>query len=169
MASRRKLRVKLEELFCQGPRGALTVLDIACGKGAATLVLLEVLASLQAPSHRISLDIDLDELNAGRTYTARHPDGERSWIAADLYSLPFSDRSADYIVANNIFHGVDRRRFGAEMYRVLQPAGRILLYDRIPRLLPVPRLAVILDREKLGALRNLPPRPIAPTAGTGPP
>jgi hypothetical protein len=69
----------------------------------------------------------------------------------------------DYVVALNIFHGIDRRRFGVEMHRVLRPGGRALLYDRVPRLLPVPRFALILDRDQLALLGRLPEkRPPAP-------
>ncbi len=156
-ASRRQLETKLDELFAGGPTGSVWVMDVACGAGPATGVLIERLARLCPASRRLSLDCDLSKLAMARPLVAGLPRGNRGWLCADLYALPLPAGAIDYIVACNIFHGVNRGRFGQEMSRVLHPGGRILLYDRVPQLLPFSRLALILDHSQLAALGRLVP------------
>lgn len=147
---------KLAEFFAAGPRGAVRVLDVACGAGPATRVLAASLAVHHPRARRISVDIDPDKVAAAHAGAAAG--GEGAWVCADLLALPLRGQSVDYVVAFNIFHGIDRGRFGAEMHRVLRPEGRVLLYDRVPRLLPFPRFALILGRDHLAALARLPPK-----------
>lgn len=152
-AGRRELEEKLAELFAAGPGGAVRVLDVACGPGPTTRVLAAALAAHRPGARRISVDLDAGALSAARAGGA---EGEGAWVRADLLALPLADQSVDFVVALNIFHGVDRRGFGREMHRVLRPEGRVLVYDRVPRLLPVPRFALILGRDGLAALARLP-------------
>lgn len=152
---RRKLEDKLGELLSAGPRGPVRVLDVACGTGLSTGVLTRTLAALRPEARRISLDHRLKTVAAAKSFCAGLPGAGSGWLGGDLYALPLAAESIDYIVALNIFHGCDRRRFAEQMYRVLHPEGRILLYDRVPQLIPVDRFALILDRLQLGALRLL--------------
>jgi SAM-dependent methyltransferase len=167
-SARRALEEKLAELFAAGPRGAARVLEVACGTGAGTRVLAASLAAHLPRARRVSLDIDPAAVAAARASSPASSDRDGDgggWVCADLLALPLADASVDYVVALNIFHGIDRRRFGVEMHRVLRPEGRVLLYDRVPRLLPVPRFALIVGREALAALARLPAKDPRAAAG----
>ena len=156
LATRQQLEEKLAEFFAAGPRGAVRVLDVACGAGPATRVLAGSLAAHHPAARRISVDIDPAKLAEAQAGAGGGEQG--AWVCADLFALPLPHESVDYVVAFNIFHGIDRRRFGVEMHRVLRPGGRALLYDRVPRLLPFSRFALILGRDYLAALGRLPAR-----------
>lgn len=158
LLSRQRLEAKLAELFSAGPKGRVRVLDVACGPGPATWVLMASLALHRPHAQRISLDIELDPLIAARAGAAAHPGGLGGWLCADLLALPLPDQSVDFVVALNIFHGIDQRAFGLEMHRVLRPEGRVLIYDRVPQLLPFSRFALILGRDQLAHLGQLPRR-----------
>lgn len=155
-AARRQLEDKLAELFASGPEGEVRVLDVACGKGPATGVLIGSLAVHRPLARRVSLDIVPGEVFAGRAVAAGLRGGEGGWLCADILNLPFPDESVDYVVALNIFHGIDHHGFGREIGRVLRPGGRTLLYDRVPQLLPFSRFALILGRDQVASLARLP-------------
>lgn len=153
------LEKKLGELFAQGPEGRVRVLEVACGTGGPTRTVIRALARHRPEASFVTFDRDPRMAAGARRLCAGAPEGAKpSWLCCDLYALPLAEASFDYIVALNIFHGVDRRRFSEQMHRVLRPDGRILICDRAPQLLQVQLFSLILDRTQLGALRQLPPR-----------
>lgn len=158
METNRILAEKLDRLFAALAEGvSVRVLEIACGSGAGSK---EVYGRLMArrpggDTRLFCLDIELRSLGDARRRLARTGCPRASFLAADLYRLPLPASSFDYAVAFNVFHSVDRRRFAREVHRVLRPGGALLTCDRVPEL-PVPRLAMVVDRERLGILAGPP-------------
>lgn len=89
------------------------VLDIACGTGYGTAMLL------QRGCKVVGADIDNEILKEARMRW--NYDG---FVQADALDLPFPDASFDAVVSfETIEHVADGERFLAEMRRVLRPGG----------------------------------------------
>jgi ubiquinone/menaquinone biosynthesis C-methylase UbiE len=101
---------------------ARRVLDIGCGTG----VLLGRLRAV--PPHAALIGVDL----AGpmlRIARPRLANAAALWQAA-AGELPLRDASVDRVVSSNVFHYFrEPQRALAEMYRVLEPAGKLVLTD----------------------------------------
>jgi len=165
MDPQRTLGEKLDRLFASLAAGdCVRVLEIACGKGAGTAAVYRHLMARQpgGAARLFCLDRDLGSLREARRRVANAGCPRVSLLGADLYRLPLPASSFDYAVAFNVFHAADKRRFAHELWRVLKPGGVLLTCDRVPDLLAVPRLAMILDRERLAMLGRGPLEPAAP-------
>jgi SAM-dependent methyltransferase len=93
------------------------VLDVACGTGYGLALLHETRARV------VGVDVALEAARAAR---AAHP--EARVLAADGMKLPFADRSFEAVVSfETIEHLEDRGRFLAELARVLQDDGLLIL------------------------------------------
>jgi SAM-dependent methyltransferase len=94
----------------------LSVLDLGCGHGMASIVLARRGACVTA------CDLSLDYLREAQA-RARANRTHIRWAVADGERLPFADASFDRIWGNAILHHLDMRRAGAELHRVLRPGG----------------------------------------------
>jgi demethylmenaquinone methyltransferase/2-methoxy-6-polyprenyl-1,4-benzoquinol methylase len=92
------------------------VLDLACGTG-------DFCRLLQQAGHRpIGIDSSLGMLKAAQTTAPL--------LQADVLQLPFADSSVDGITCGFALRNfVDLDAFFAELARVVQPSGRIVLLD----------------------------------------
>ena len=147
---------KLDAFFSSGrPGAAVRILEVGCGDGYATRVLYRhVLRWHDLPRTRLfSLDVDGRALALARKGLAAGGCDRVRLLQADLYSLPLAAASCDLVIALNVIHGVDNRRFYDEAHRVLAPEGRLLIYNHSPQL-AIPRFTIVLDRRQLGALRG---------------
>lgn len=118
------LRGALEEALGDGSLGE--VLDIGCGLGTALPVL----------SSRAHLVVGVDVAQSARLLARSrvHELGLANCTirAADLRELGFDDQSFDLVVLDEVLTGgVDLADGLAEALRVLRPAGRLLIIDRI--------------------------------------
>jgi SAM-dependent methyltransferase len=101
------------------------VLDVGCGLGTE----LGWLAAQQQSALAVGLDRSVRALGRLR---AERP--AVSVVAADVLALPFQAASFRTVLDRGCYHylyqrlpGVDRRRDGAEVARVVMPGGRLLL------------------------------------------
>lgn len=94
----------------------MSVLDLGCGHGMASVVLARRGARVTA------CDLSLGYLREAQARAAANGTAIR-WALADGERLPFGDASFDRVWGNAILHHLDMRRVGAELKRVLGPGG----------------------------------------------
>lgn len=118
-----------------GLRPGMDALDVACGTGAVTRAMLEVLGGKGQVC-----GVDPSE---GMIAEARKS------VAAEFHpghaeALPFPDESFDFLAMGYALrHVADLKRAFAEYHRVLRPGGRLLILE-ISR--PQTRLGLVLSR-----------------------
>lgn len=97
--------------------GRLTV-DVGCGEGRLS-------RDLAALGHRV---VGVDRSPAMAAAAAAHPDAAGAYAVADAGCLPLADDSCDCVTAFMCLHDVDDLTGAvAEIARVLEPAGRLVL------------------------------------------
>jgi O-antigen biosynthesis protein len=102
---------------CERARG--DVLDVACGTGYGTAMLLR--------ASRVATVTAVDNHPDAVQSTRRQAPDARA-LSADVPPLPFPDSSFDTVVSmETIEHIPDDRVFAQELKRVLRPGGRVLL------------------------------------------
>jgi SAM-dependent methyltransferase len=99
-----------------GDVSGLSVLDLGCGHGMASVVLARRGAVVTA------CDLSLGYLREAQA-RARANGAEVRWALADGERLPFADGVFDRVWGNAILHHLDLRRAGSELRRVLRPGG----------------------------------------------
>ncbi|HEU6436423.1 MAG TPA: class I SAM-dependent methyltransferase [Nitratidesulfovibrio sp.] len=105
--------------FC---RPGSRVLEVGCGEGSNLAYLADA-----CPNARL---FGLDFSDAKVTFSAaRRPDFAH--VCGDAQSLPFDDRTFDFVFCRDLLHHVDFNRSGvlAEMLRVLAPGGTALILE----------------------------------------
>lgn len=117
---------------------ALRVLDVGCGTG-----LLAVRLRRELPGARV---IGCD-FSAGMLARAAARDPRGPWVRGDAQRLPFREAAFDAVVCTESFHWYpDQRRALAEFYRVVVPAGLVLIETTSPHLAAIGDLAHGLSR-----------------------
>jgi len=117
-AASRNLVARLLDLI---PEKTGRILDVACGKGATTLELLQYY-----PASNVT-GINISEKQLNRCWT-KAPDC--TFIRMDATDLKFADNTFDAVICvEAAFHFNTREQFLAEALRVLRPGGRIALAD----------------------------------------
>lgn len=96
------------------------VLDVGCGTGPIIPWLLEAVGSRGRVT---ALDIAERMLHIAR---AKHEAPNLEYIHADIAYAPFLDRSFDEVVCHNCFpHVADKEETTREIFRILEPGGRV--------------------------------------------
>ncbi len=107
------------------PARAGTVVDIGCGDGALAVMLD---AAGMRPARLLGADILERRLETARQ---RAPWAEFAQASAD--DLPVDDGAAQAVVAMTLLSSITddwfRERIAAEVDRILEPGGRVLVYD----------------------------------------
>jgi SAM-dependent methyltransferase len=133
-----KLRVRDQILTWADLQANATVLDVGCGRG-----LLAIGCALQSPqAWVVGLDRwrqwDQWDISASTMLAnARQAgiDDRVMIISADARFIPCADETFSCVVSSIVIHNLsrraDRRQAIQEMYRVLQPGGRLVMFDII--------------------------------------
>ena len=107
-----------------------SMLDVGCGPGQ-----LVIRAARRTSDARITgadldpLMIDRASANAGR-HLRPDESARVTFTVADVATLPFPDRSFDLVVSTfSMHHWSDPNAGLQEVYRVLKPGGRALIWD----------------------------------------
>ena len=98
-----------------------SVLDVACGAGNATI------PAAKSAGKTTGLDITPELMEAGKR-AAADAGVEIEWIEGDAQDLPFDDASFDVVLSVfGCMFAPDHRKTAAELVRVLNPGGRMVV------------------------------------------
>jgi SAM-dependent methyltransferase len=128
-----------DDIASAAPDGA-RLLEVGCGPGHLSLRLAS-----RKGFDVTGLDLDPDMVerataNADRPGNGR--DRRLSFLVGDVASLPFPDDSFDLVVSTlSMHHWADPGAGMSEIARVLRPAGRALIWDLRPGVVPFHRHA----------------------------
>src|SRR5687768_3303065 len=79
--------------FTRHLRAGMSVLDVGCGPGTIT----QGLAALVSPGRVVGIDIQAAPVERARAIAASHAQANLHFEVANLYDLPFADRSFDAV------------------------------------------------------------------------
>ena len=114
--SERRVR---EYISTKIPKKEGVILDVGCGKAWV--------AELYCPVGFEVVSMDISLLNTSKAlklypYTNHHA------LVADVFSLPFTDNTFDYIIASEIIEHVhDPGAFIKNLFAILKPGGRLII------------------------------------------
>lgn len=112
----------LVRLSAAGPQD--TLLDVACGPG------LVVCAFAPVVSQATGIDLTPAMIDRARALQAEKGLTNVTWRVGDVLPLPFADESFSIVTCRYAFHHFEQpSAVLAEMKRVCQPGGRIVLAD----------------------------------------
>jgi ubiquinone/menaquinone biosynthesis C-methylase UbiE len=103
------------------------VLDVACGPG------LTACAFAKAARRVTGIDITPAMIERAKARQAEIGLTNLTWRVGDILSLPFPDASFSLVATRYSFHHLlDPRAALAEMKRVCEPGGRVMMMDAAP-------------------------------------
>lgn len=114
---------------------AATLLDVACGDGEFTEIVVELLPSLRRV---YGIDPSSDELDQARRYFPRAQSRLRCNFRVGVAErLPYADASFPLVTISNALHHVtEPRRALAEIARVVAPDGTVIVHEMCSDELP---------------------------------
>jgi ubiquinone/menaquinone biosynthesis C-methylase UbiE len=118
-----------------------TVLDVACGPGVLTCAFAKV------ARHVTGIDITPKMLEQARALQETSRVRNVGWLFGDVYQMPFDAGRFSMIITRYALHHLERPdAVVAEMARVCQPEGQVVIIDSAP---PLEKAAAFNDIERL--------------------
>jgi len=129
-----------------GPLGGGTALEVGCGRGVGTELILELFGAGRVDA--FDLDPSMVELARGRL--AGHGDRVRLW-AGDITAIEAEEGAYDAVFDFGIIHHVpDWQAALDEVFRVLRPGGRFYAEEVFERFIVSPVWRTLLDHPQEG-------------------
>jgi SAM-dependent methyltransferase len=115
----------VRDLVASLPAGALRGLEVGCGTGRYTELLLEHLA---AGSSMVGVDACFEMIQVLRRTV--NPDAAIRLVCGDAAALPFPDGALDFVACFNAVHHLDLNAFFEASTRQVPPGGHVFVYTR---------------------------------------
>ncbi|MCV0402944.1 MAG: class I SAM-dependent methyltransferase [Chloroflexi bacterium] len=110
-----------------GRRGSVRGIDVACGGGRYSQLLLEHVPGLALTLH----DQNDAMLSEATRYLAEHGIEDVPTVEGDIADLEFPDAAFDAVFTFNAIHHFDPSMFLAKAARALSGDGRVFIYTRL--------------------------------------
>ena len=108
-----------EFIFSQVGNKVNSILDVGCGSAWV--------ASKYIPRNKKVFSLDISKLNVTKALTT-YPSMQHYGTIADSYYLPFKNDAFDIIIASEVIeHVVSPKDFVKELYRCVNPGGKLIL------------------------------------------
>lgn len=128
-------------LHMGGPMGGGQALEIGCGRGVGTELILDLFGAGSVDA----FDLDRRMVTLARRRLAPRGSRVRVWVG-DASAISASDATYDAVFDFGIIHHVpDWRRVLAEVHRVLKPGGRFYSEEVLRRFIVHPIIRRILE------------------------
>lgn len=117
--------------------GATQLLDLGCGAGNYTLMMLKKMPGLNCTL----VDLSRNMLNKAFERVSRQTDGEVKIVQGDIRNVPLPEQHFDIILAGAVLHHLrddkDWETTFRKLYHLLNPNGCLMISDLVTQELPV--------------------------------
>lgn len=135
------LKITMPEIFEAEDRSKSAILDVGCGTGIDTVILLQAAGFINS----VGIDLSINRVNLGREAAKRLNIPPDCIQKCNLQDFTSKDKEFDIVIGQCIVHHFPQYfSFLQHIYSILGPSGRCLFYE--PSLFPIAFFRAKYDR-----------------------